>query len=148
VAGTHTGQHRLSAQDTELNSWPGEIATMQNEASELASNLTTLLGELSLSLASGLRAMLDADLDEIERQTARQRMICERVTEVRCGRFEAAAREEVRRAVAECNRAARLQAALLTRLQRGLSLMALFRSCRGATYELRDLRLARGRGGC
>ena len=97
--------------------------------------LSQLLDELKASLSETQRALLTSNLVELERQTSRQRELCETIARSCATRTCQPLPDEEQIAAGACRRAARLQSAILQKLQRGLGLLTLLQASRALTYE-------------
>lgn len=97
--------------------------------------LEQVLGDLKCSLKATQRALLSSNLAELELQTSRQQVLCHQIAHHRNNIEGQKVSESVLQTAEACRRAARLQSALLKRLQRGLGLMTLFQSHPAITYE-------------
>jgi len=92
-----------------------------------------LLQNLDLCLREAQTALLSSNLTQLELQTLRQRDLCEQIRN--CAHLASRPPNDLILAAQGCKRAARLQGALLKRLQRGLGLLTLFRAHRSVTYD-------------
>jgi hypothetical protein len=105
-----------------------------NAESEPA-GLEPLLDQLQRSLSATQGALLRSNLAELELQRSRQQALCHQIAGHRTSVGSKKLSESALHTAETCRQAARLQSALLKRLQRGLGLMTLLQSSPAITYE-------------
>ena len=118
-----------------ISDWIAGNMPQPVKAESERAELEQLLEELRRSLSETQAALLRSNLAELELQTSRQQALCHQMAHLRTNAGGQKLSESVLQTAETCRRAARLQSALLKRLQRGLGLMTLFQSYPAITYE-------------